>query len=268
MSSCTEEFVPDTGTTYTRLCVEGYITTDTTAHKVRLTKTRNLGDSNPFEGIANADITISDGFNTFPLTEDSVEKGSYFTDPTVYGIPGRTYTLNIDGVDVDGDGIMETYSAQSELHSINPVDSFAIFYNNFDAHMKGWSLNLYAKDKGGRNFYLIKAKKNGVMLTDSIYKYSFSDNLGFEGKYYNGFQAYFIEETDSTKVLQGDTITLEMCGITQAYFTFIYESVMDYYPKVPIFSGPSANVSTNLPKDKAVGFFAAYSIARKSKIYK
>jgi hypothetical protein len=270
LNSCTENFVMDTGDTYTRLCVEGYMTTDTTKHMVRLVKSKNLGDNSPFVGISNANVTISDGSNVFALKEDSLHKGTYYTDSTVYGVPGRTYTLDIKNVDVNNDGAKEEYTAQSQLYAVNPIDSFTIYYNNVNPHMKGWSLNLYAWDSGGgRNFYLIKARKNGILLTDSIYKYSFSDNLGFEGKYYDGFQAYYIQETTDTKLKTGDTVTIEMSRITEDYYNFITDYLTEYYPKMPIFSGPSANISTNIePKDKAVGFFAAYAIQRKSRVYK
>ncbi|HEY4786195.1 MAG TPA: DUF4249 family protein [Bacteroidales bacterium] len=269
-SSCTESFVMDTGSTYTRLCVEGNITTDTMKHKVRLVKSRDLNDNSPFKPVSDANVTITDGLNVFPLKEDTTDRGSYYTDSTVYGLPGRTYTLDIKNVDINNDGVMEEYMASSKLMGVNPIDSFTIYYNNINEHMKGWSLDLYARDAGGgRNFYLIKARQNGVMLTDSIYKYSFSDNLGFEGKYFNGFQAYYIQETTKTKLKTGDTITLEMSGITEDYYNFIIDYITEYYPKIPIFSGPSANVSTNVePKNKTMGFFAAYSIQRKTRIYR
>lgn len=267
--SCRENFELDPGQTYPRLCVEGYMTTDTARHMVRLAKSRALNDTTPFQKVSDANVTISDGSNVYELKEDSSEKGTYYTDSTVYGVPGRTYTLSIKNVDVNNDGVMEEYSAQSQLYSVNPIDSFIIYYNNKVADMKGWSLNLYALDPGGRNFYLIKARRNGIMLSDSIYKFSFANNLGFEGQHYKGFQAYFIKENTSTKLVEGDVITLEMSRITEEYYNFIVDYITEYYPKIPIFSGPSANVSTNLsPKDKACGFFAAYSIQRKSRVYK
>jgi len=269
LNSCTEEFVMDPGQTYARLCVEGYMTTDTTKHMVRLMKSRGLNDTAQFASISNANVTISDGSNVFLLKEDQNKMGTYYTDSTVYGVPGRTYTLSIKNVDVNNDGVLEDYSAKSLLNGINPIDSFTIFYNNINEHMKGWSLNLYAWDKGGgRNFYLIKARKNGKLLTDSVYKYSFADNLGFEGGYYNGFQAYFVQENAGTKLVKTDTITIEMSGITEDYYNFIVDYITEYYPKVPIFSGSSANISTNIePKKKTFGFFAAYSIQRKTRIY-
>ena len=270
MNSCTEDITLDTGVAFIGLSVEGSITTDTIKHKVRLVKSRALGDTHPFEGVSNADVTISDGFSVFLLKENQAEKGSYYTDSTVYGVPGKTYTLNIRNVDVNGDGVMEEYSAQSLLKSVNPIDSFFIIYNYANEHMKGWSFNLFAKDQGGgRNFFLTKARKNGDMLTDSIYQFGLGENLGFEGGEYKGHQALFVEENPHTRINMGDTITLELSGVTEDYYNYLFASLMDYYPKTPIFSGPSANMPTNIvPKDKAVGFFAAYSIQRKTRIYK
>ena len=149
--------------------------------------------------------------------------------------------------------------------------AISIYYNNTNQNMKGWSLNLYAWDSGGgRNFYLIKVLKNNRLLTDSVFKYSIGDNNSFEGKYYDGFPVYNLREArEDERLTPGDTVKLELYGITEDYFSFISSYISDYYPKVPIFSGPSANIPSNIkPFDDAVGIFAAYSIERKSVIYK
>ena len=254
-----------------RLVVEGYISTDTTRQMVRLSK---LGDAllkDPVQVISNALITISDGTSTFGLTEDQTRKGTYFTSPDVFGVVGRTYTLRIKNVDINNDQVMEEYSAQSLLKQLNPIDSIHLVYNTSNPDFKSWSVNLYSMDPGnGRNFYLFKVRKNNVLLTDSVFKYSIADNYSFEGKYFDGFPVYSIREDRKTeKLTPGDTVTLEMYGITEDYYSFIYSYITDYYPKVPIFSGPSANIPTNIkPIEDAVGVFAAYSIKRKSVIYR
>jgi len=254
-----------------RLVVEGYISTDTTRQMVKLSKLGDALNTEPIQVITNAEITISDGITTFGLTEDQIMKGTYFTSPDVYGVPGRTYTLLIKNVDINNDKVMEEYTAQSLLKKLNPIDSIHLVRTNLERNQKGWSINLYTMDPGqGRNFYLIKVLKNNVLLTDSIFKYSIGDNNSFEGKYYNGFPVYNLrEERKDEKLTPGDTVTVEMFGITEDYYSFIYSYITDYYPKVPIFSGPSANIPTNIkPLDDAVGVFTAYSIERKSVIYK
>jgi phosphotransferase system IIB component len=258
-------------TTRPRLVVEGYISTDTTRQMVKLSKLGDALKQDPIQVVSNALVTISDGTKTFNLAEDATKKGTYFTAPDVYGVPGRTYTLNIRNVDINNDKTMEEYSAISLLKRLNPIDSVHLVYNNTNPRFINWSVNLYTMDPGqGRNFYLIKVIKNSILLTDSVFKYSIGDNSGFEGKYYNGFPVYNLrEERKDERVSRGDTVKVELYGITEDYFSFIYSYITDYYPKVPIFSGPSANIPSNIkPTDDAVGIFTAYSVKRKSVIYK
>lgn len=257
------------GISDTRLAVWGAISTDTTRHLVRLTKSGQVIQNTPYETVSNAEVSISDGTTVFPLTEDPSNKGSYYTAPNVYGVPGRTYTLTINNVDINGDGQMERYTAQSELKRENPIDSIHVLYDNSNPDMVGWYVNLFTKDIGGRNFYLVKARKNGVMMTDSVYKYSFTDNTAFEGKYFYGLGVYFFNEKyKREKLTPGDTVSLELYGITEDYFNFIMDYILEYYPKVPIFSGASSNIRTNIsPGESAIGNFTAYSIERKSTVY-
>lgn len=270
--SCTENIDNiQLDTTRPRLVVEGYISTDTTRQMVKLSKLGDALKQDPIQVVSNATITISDGTKTFNLLEDATKKGTYFTTPDVYGIPGRTYTLNIRNVDINNDKVMEEYSAVSLLKRLNPIDSVHLVYNNLNPHFINWSVNLYTMDPGqGRNFYLIKVIKNSILLTDSVFKYSIGDNSGFEGKYYNGFPVYNLrEERKDERLTRGDTVKVELYGITEDYYSFIYSYITDYYPKVPIFSGPSANIPSNIkPADDAVGIFTAFSIKRKSVIYK
>ena len=269
---CTENIVDiHLDSTRPRLVVEGYISTDTTRQMVKLSKMGDALKKNPIEVVSNALITISDGTSTFNLTEDQNIKGTYYTATNVFGVVGRTYSLLIKNVDINSDQVMEEYTAQSLLKGINPVDSIQIVRNSSNPYDKGWSVNLYTLDPGnGRNFYLIKVRKNNILMTDSIFKYSTSDNSIFNGKYFDGFPVYNLrEDRVDERVKSGDLITLELYGITEDYFSFINSYISDYNPKIPIISGPSANIPTNIkPIDDAVGIFAAYSIKRRSVVYK
>jgi len=165
---------------------------------------------------------------------------------------------------------MEEYTASSFLPKEDPIDSISVQYEKLGHDDKGWLVNMYAQEiGGGRNFYLMKAYKNGVLLTDSTYEYrNISDNTGFNGQYYNGFSVYWLSEHKTDERLQsGDTVTIEMDGITGIMKSLYWALLMSIIQN-SIFSGPSANVPTNIePKDRAVGFFAAYSAFRKSKVY-
>ena len=269
--SCTEEIQLPLNSTYVRLVVDGEINTDTTVHRVRLSRSGDALNEKPGNVISNAIVSITDGSETFNLVENNAKPGMYETDSTVFGVPGKTYTLNISNVDVNSDGIMEEYSASSYIPRINPVDSIQVHYEELFGE-KGWLINLYALEiGGGRNYYLLKAYKNGVLLTDSTYECTnFADNTGFEGKYYDGFSVYFLDYNKlDERLVKGDVVTLEMEGITGEYKDFLVGFITEYQPKIPLFSGPSANIPTNIiPSDMAVGFFNAYSCKRSSTVYK
>jgi hypothetical protein len=268
-SSCTEDIDLELDSTYIRLAVDGAITTDTTAHKVVLSKSGDALNKLPIEYISGAVVTISDGSTVYPLTESASEKGVYETAPNVYGIPDKTYTLNISNVDINNDGVLENYTASSYLRKMLPIDSIQLIYQKFAEEEEGYAISLFGWDIGGRNFYLTKAEKNGVLLTDSIKEYGKAINDGFSGIYYEGFPVYYLSSNKiDERIKKGDTITLVLNSITQDYYNFIDGFQKEYQPKVPIFSGPSSNVITNIePKDKAVGYFSAYSIQRKSKVF-
>jgi hypothetical protein len=270
--ACTEEIQMPVDSTYVRLVVDGEINTDTAVHRVRLSRSGDALNEKPGNVISNAIVSITDGSETFNLAENTANPGVYETDSTVFGVEGKTYTLNISNVDVNNDGTMEEYSASSYIPRINPVDSIQVKYEEIYGDNKGWLINLYALEiGGGRNFYLLKAYKNGVLLTDSTYECTnFADNTGFEGKYYDGFSVYFLDYNKlDERLVKGDTVTLEMEGITGEYKDFLLAFITEYQPKIPLFSGPSANIPTNvMPSDKAVGFFNAYSCKRSSTVYK
>lgn len=271
-SACTEEAEFPLESTYVRLVVEGAINTDTTVHRVRLSTSGDALNKEPGQAISDAIVTISDGSSDFNLKESSTKPGTYETDSTVYGVPDKTYTLHISNIDVDHDGVLEEYTGSSYLPRINPIDSIQLQFIQYNQNAKGWLINLYALEiGGGQNFYLLKAYKNGVLLTDSTHECNrFADNTGFEGKYYNGFSVYYLDNNKlDERLVEGDVVTLEMEGITREYKDFLLGFILEYEPKMPIFSGPSANVPTNIePKDKVVGFFTAYSAHRKSKVYR
>jgi hypothetical protein len=270
--ACTEEIQMPLESTYVRLVVDGEINTDTTVHRVRLSRSGDALNEKPGNVISNAVVTITDGSETFNLAENPGNPGVYETDSTVFGVEGKTYTLNISNVDVNNDRTMEEYTASSHIPLINPIDSIRVRYEGIDRYNKGWLIDLYALEiGGGRNFYLLKAWKNGVLLTDSTSECtSFADNTGFEGKYYNGFTVYYLNYNKlDERLVNGDVVTLEMDGITGEFKDFLQAFITEFQPKIPLFSGPSANIPTNvMPSDKAVGFFNAYSCRRSSAVYR
>jgi hypothetical protein len=180
------------------------------------------------------------------------------TSPDYHGVPGRTYTLNIRDVDIDQDGTNDEYTAVSAMAEFNPLDSITL--RRFEAFgIIGWEIQVYALDSPERDFYAFKAHKNGVLLTDTLYELIVQNDDFFNGNYTNGITSQFLSNEKPDEVVrEGDTITFEINGITEEYYNYIIEAQSQVFPQTPLFSGPPANISTNVDND-AIGFFVAYS---------
>ncbi|MBC8488589.1 MAG: DUF4249 domain-containing protein [Bacteroidetes bacterium] len=263
MAGCTERIDIDLGTTYTRLAVEGHITTDTTTHWVRLSKSTDYYSNTPPPPVSNAVVTVNDGFETFTLNENDTLPGYYETLPDYYGIPGRTYSLEIElQEEIHG---YKSYSASCELKPVAPIDSIKVEYIE---KWEAWDVKIYAWEPPSVDFYTFNIIKNGVLITDTIDEIGISDDRFFNSNYTNGATVYYLMEENPDEVVNpGDTITLIMGGVTKEYYNFIVELMDETFEyRNPLFSGPPANVSTNI-SNGAVGFFTAYSNTYSSTVY-
>ena len=261
--SCTEKINIELDNTYTRLVVWGELTTDTTVHTVRLTRTADYFFNQPTFGVSDALVTINDGENTITLFENAQIEGTYQTPSDYYGIPGKTYTLDISGVDIDGDGTSENYSASSRLRNVNPVDSIQLVYNEM---WEAWEVKVFAWDSPDKDWYLFKVYRNNVLVSDTLTEWLAQTDDLFNGNYTNGITSQFLQdEYEDERPDVGDTVTFEINGITEEFYNFVIGMQMEIMFSAPLFSGPPANVSTNLTND-ALGFFAVYSAERASAI--
>jgi len=247
-----------------RLVVFGEITNDTMAHAVTLSKSAPYFYNQAPEMVSDATLTLFDGVITIFLTEDPARPGVYLTPTDYAGVVGRSYQLNISDVDINEDGQAETYQAETEMRPTAPVHSVAVVYN---ASWDGWEVGVFSQDPPEtEDYYLFKVYRNGVLYSDSINNYRAVDDRFFNGNEITGaFVQYFDEEKDEI-VEKGDTITLEMAGITKAYYDFIVGVNLETSPRAPLFSGPPANIKGNI-SNGALGFFAVMEVERGSTVY-
>ncbi len=263
-TSCTERISMNLDSTFTRLVVYGEITTDTMAHKVYLSKSADYFSNKPVEKISGAQVFISDGVTTTVLFESASEAGTYETPATFYGVPGYTYRLFVEHVDLNGDGVFVSDSASSYMPTPTPIDSIQVAIEKFDKDV--WSIKLFAKDPADQeNFYAFRGYINGKLETDTLSEQNSTDDRFFNGKYTNGISVVFFDDLD--KIKNGDTVMLEAMLINKNYMDFIASVQAAIQQSIPLFSGPPANVYTNF-KNGALGFFTAYAPSRKTIIVK
>jgi len=274
-TACTTDININLKGTSPELVVDGAITTDTMAHSILLKKTADYFSNAAAEGVSGAVVTLSDGQNTITLTEATSSKGTYQTPANYYGVVGRTYTLTIDNVDMNGDGVNERYTASCPLNSVAHIDSIDVKKEHIfqeDMHaVKIWMQDPPAE----KNYYLVRDYKNGKSVTDSIQEWGITNDEFFNGKYMiDETFIYFTDSKQDEKLQQGDKVTLELCGITKDYMDFIQEAQDEFWGRNPLFGGQPANIRTNiiqvLPangKASPHGYFAAYSVTRATTIY-
>jgi len=275
-TACTTDITLDLKGTSPELVVEGAITTDTMAHSISLKKTSNYFSNLPAEAISGATVALSDGINSITLAENELKKGYYQTPANYYGIAGRTYTLTIDNVDVNGDGIKEQYTASSPLSTIIRIDSIEVSKERlFQQNM--WAIKAWLQDPATEtNYYLLRDYKNNVSVSDSIQEWGITNDEFFNGKYLNGeTMMYLASGKKEEKVKQGDQITLELCAITKDYMGYIREAQEEFMGRNPLFGGQPANIRTNIKqllpvngKANPHGYFAAYPVSRAKTVYK
>jgi hypothetical protein len=101
--------------------------------------------------------------------------------------------------------------------------------------------------------------KNGDHLTDTITNRFVTDDEFYNGSYTNGIGVGWLDQGyDRETVYPNDTITFRAASITEEYANFIWTLQEEVGFSTPLFSGPPANVKSNI-NNGAVGFFAAYS---------
>ena len=267
MVSCTERIQIELDSTYTRLVVQGSVTSDSVRHRVLLTTSSDYFSNMSSPQVSGAVVKISFDMQSLTLAENPFFPGLYETPEAFRGVIGTTYELDISQVDVDEDGQSEEYHAESTMSGGAELENIDLRYfstpivNGYQVLM--WTRHIVEQ----RDWFGFRIRKNGILLTDSLSTYTvFSDDL-FNSGYLPGFPVGFLSDDDPRqRVNPGDIITFELESIDQAYYDFINDAQLEMIGNIPLFSGPPANIRSNI-SNGGMGIFAAYSILRASTIH-
>jgi len=289
-ASCVEDISLPLENGTKMLVVEGGLTTDAISHKIMLSLTNDFYDTERPAAVSGATVTLSDGENTYTLTETGTA-GTYRT-PVFAAEIGKTYRLEISDVNIDG---TEKYWAEASIdYQISPLDSIkisnikridtiynkdktikktdTIYYVNRENYLP---LFIFLKDqKEVRNFYLGKVAVNDTLLNDTISRYFYTDDMLFNGSYVNDnivsvyrFKTKLTGERDDYRILRPNSkVTVYAYGISKDYYYFI--SDINSTGSANPFMGPPTPPRSNIfPAGKACGFFYAMSSTQYSMIY-
>ncbi len=250
ISSCTERIDIKLDSDRQRLVVEAIITDIPGNQYVKLTKTADYFSNKPPEGVSNAVIKIKTSYNTITLNENDSIKGFYEFPFEFVGVQGSDYSLDIN---LDSEIAGQTnFTANTKMPYLSDdVDSIQVVWN---PRFEAWVIRLFALDPPSEDYYMFNGIRNGVLITDSIHKVNIANDNFFNGNYTKGVAVLVL---DDYELEPGDTFTLALSNITKDYAAFVNEIQTEIQANEPLFSGPPANISTNI-SNGAIGWFTAY----------
>jgi len=259
LEQCTEKINIKLDNNQPHLVVEGIVTNEATVKTIRLSTTTDYFYTQVAPAVTNAKVTLNDNINTVTLIENPANSGIYVT-PAIYtGIPGTKYTLNIELQNaISG---LKIYSASETMPKAYSPDSIIMLYHTDFGKSGVWETQLYLQDPPGANYYSFRGYRNDTLVTDTISNVRISDDKFYDDRYVRGMPTLFWnQEQKSEKIIVGDKIKLQVGSITKEYYTFLDELKQEVNPKNPLFSGPSANVSTNI-SNGAYGYFSVCAVS-------
>lgn len=256
ITSCTERYDVDLDNTYTRLVVDGSVTTDSIRHGVRLTTSTSYFYNEAPPAVSGAVVYVEDDQQLWQLFEVEDDPGYYQTKEAFMGKPGVAYQLKITLNEAIGGFDRFTATNTMPLNTLQ-IDSIVLEYREaFDFYL----LNLFANDPPTENYYKFDAFINGKAITDTASRSLVVDDKFYNGNNTNGLSVMFLR---GDELNPGDTLTLAVSSIDEDYFRFFQELRTGSGQSNPLFSGPAANIRSNV-KEGALGYFSATYLTRAS----
>lgn len=250
-SACTERIDLDLQSDENqRLVVDAWLTDEAKAHEVKLALTTGYYNNEPPQAVTGATVQISDGTETFILTEAS--PGHYLTADSVKGKPGHTYTLKID---YNGQSY-QAVSAMREAPTIDSLDYEVFEYQDTENDFTEYAILLYTTEPNTLDDayywkgYLVDAP------TDVTRTYwEIAEDKFVNGSPINGAQVLIVEANP------GDAFVFEQYLIRPEAFDFFLAVQTETIYKGTIFDTAPANVPSNVDNG-ALGFFIAAGVKR------
>lgn len=248
------------------IVVESIITNELKQHCVQLTLSGDYYDSRQARPVTNAQVTVSEGENSFTFTESESQPGFYFSDEPFAAEPLKTYMLNIN-LDQQINGLT-SYIAESTMPNGIEIDSarFSLYempefeMEDDDEEEKDTTiLEVYffgqePVEKG--NYYLIKTFRNDIPLEETAKEYHIYSDETWNGE-------YAVSKIFVTNLVPDDMLTFRIYSIERGFYKFL-EGILNSESTGGMGSvtGPPANAVGNI--DKGLGYFGAAFVSQKT----
>ncbi|HRN58569.1 MAG TPA: DUF4249 family protein, partial [Agriterribacter sp.] len=185
--------------------IEGTVTNRPGDCTVRVSKTKQFGDNNDFEGITNASVSVTDNNgNVTTLTEAAT---GVYRSAALTALAGNTYTLNVH---ISG----ETFTASCTMPFMVGMDSLYIQEESFFGETLKLANVQYTDPAGKGDHYRFIQYVNGVKEKSIFIR----DDDYSDGKI--STVTLFTPPDDEKGIKTGDTIKVEMLCIAPEIFRY------------------------------------------------
>lgn len=207
LSSCEKVIDVNLNDAEKKYVVEGFLSNQTAGAEVRVSQTKDFDDTNDFNGISGAVISLTNSIgDSFTFTEQS--PGIYKT-VSFSGSPGVAYTLTVS---IDSN----FFAASSTMPPLVLLDSIFTSEINFGGEVQKNITVRYNDPVGFGNSYRFVAFVNGVK-EDHVYVHS--DDLD-DGNTVTLDLVNF--DDDDNELKTGDLVQVDMQCIDEAVYKYWY----------------------------------------------
>ena len=273
IASCTERIDINTTTSPPRIVIYGKLTTDTVRQSISITKSTGYFAVSKPEGIMDAIVWITTDDAEFQLFPRQDGAGVYETLDELACIEGKDYQLSIQ-VDFNEDGEDEFYTASSFLPPAVQMDTITFAQSILADELLEVKLTAVLPEINDDkyNYFSLYLYRNEELVNDSLRGMSIYSDETLDTRYINELSCFFLpQDKDDSRLEPGDSISIRVDAVTKEYATFISNAQSESMGSIPLFSGPPANVETNIrcsdPSISPLGFFSAHASRRTSCIY-
>ena len=262
--SCVDDFKPDIkDAPEPKLVIDGLLTTEPAAHRVRLSMSAPFGtSSSDIPVVTGASVSIFDGENTVVLQEES-GTGCYYTPDDFFGVEGKTYRLDVE---VDMNGERKHYTAEDTMPPKGIRADAMDYYQMADSV---WMFTIWGQDLPG-----IASQYAGELVVHDnrlpVGQWVFIDGLSmFDGNYLfaGEYLPYICSELipsaePLTPLEEGDMVTLRFYSLSDFFYSWILAMTNETNARIPMLSSQPANLPSNIEGDDVTGCFVVADLTK------
>ncbi|MCC8018467.1 MAG: DUF4249 domain-containing protein [Rikenellaceae bacterium] len=269
LAGCTARLDISTADSDARLVVYGAISSDWGYQTVTLSSTSGFFSGETSPPVSGAEVSVTAGAETYRYYE--THAGYYSAVDGFAGVEGELYNLTVRA-DLDGDGVPEIFRASTVMPPRVSIDSILI--QESATLTDRYEILLWGEVPYEKGYYLsFSIARDQTPFNDSLSKYRIVEDRYFGSGYLEGFPCFFLTRESGDKLSDGDVVGMKVDVLPADYGKFLSDAKSELTGSILLFSGPPANVGTNIYQvsgsalGEPLGFFGSSASARSYTVF-